>query len=94
MVAVYVFDTSPLSVMLRNYYPGWLPSLWQQFDQLVVRGVVTSTREVRRELKERFEDNLWLKRRKEIFVTPDRDETNLRSQAFSAKYSPQGHRGG
>ena len=47
---VYVFDTSPLSVIFRHYYPDRFPSLWKRFNELVSNGRITSTREVYREL--------------------------------------------
>ena len=35
---MYVFDTSPLSTLFRNYYRKRFPSLWASFDGLVVDG--------------------------------------------------------
>lgn len=47
---IYVFDTSPLSVIFRHYYPDRFPSLWKRFNESVLNGRITSTREVYREL--------------------------------------------
>jgi len=46
---MYVFDTSPLSSLFRNFYPKRFPSLWEKFDGLVAGGQIVSTREVLRE---------------------------------------------
>lgn len=46
---MYVFDTSPLSTLYKNYYRRRFPTLWDRFDGLVADGTVISTREVRRE---------------------------------------------
>lgn len=48
----YVFDTSPLSTLFKNYYPRRFPTLWSQFDALVQSRAIRSTREVFRELDE------------------------------------------
>jgi hypothetical protein len=46
---MYVFDTSPLSTLFKNYYRRRFPTLWDRFDGLVADGRIISTREVRRE---------------------------------------------
>ena len=46
---MYVFDTSPLSTLFKNYYRGRFPTLWDRFDALVDDGRIISTREVSRE---------------------------------------------
>ena len=45
----YVFDTSPLLTLHRNYYRGVFTTLWAGFDKLVADGKILSTREVLRE---------------------------------------------
>ena len=42
----YVFDTSPLSVLFKNYYRRTFRSLWERFDDLVAEGQIVSTREI------------------------------------------------
>ncbi|PZU08635.1 PIN domain-containing protein [Sphingomonas sp.] len=46
---MYVFDTSPLSTLFKNYYPSRFPTLWERFDALVADSSIVSTREVMRE---------------------------------------------
>jgi Domain of unknown function (DUF4411) len=47
---MYVFDNSPLSALFRNYYRNRFPSLWKNFDGLVDKAGLVSTREVFREI--------------------------------------------
>jgi hypothetical protein len=47
---MYVFDTSPLSTLFKNYYPNRFPTLWSRFHTLTGAGKIISTREVLREL--------------------------------------------
>lgn len=47
---MYVFDTSPLSTLFKNYYRRRFPSLWRNFDALVAAGNLVSTREAHREI--------------------------------------------
>lgn len=48
----YVFDTSPLSTLFKNYYPKTFKTLWANFDALVAAGQLVSTREALRELQD------------------------------------------
>jgi hypothetical protein len=48
----YVFDTSPLSTLFRNYYPKTFRTLWANFDGLVAGGQLVSTREALREIQD------------------------------------------
>ena len=47
---VYVFDTSALSALFKNFYPDIFTSLWELFDELVDDGNLISTREAGREI--------------------------------------------
>ena len=38
----YVFDTSPLSALFKNFYRRRFPSLWARFDDLVANGHIVS----------------------------------------------------
>jgi hypothetical protein len=49
---MYVFDTSPLSTLFKNYYRNRFPSLWRNFDALVAAGGLVSTREAYREIED------------------------------------------
>ncbi len=70
----YVFDTSPFSALIKNFYRGRFPSLWERFDALVSDGKVISTREVRRELEDfGFEEhNRWLSLNGDVFCADGR----------------------
>lgn len=75
---MYIFDTSPLSSLFRNFYRGRFPSLWQQFDSLIDNGEITSTREVSREL-DRYGrvDEDWMRDNRAIFTTPTAQEVQF-----------------
>lgn len=52
-MTIFVFDSGPLIDLFRHYYRARFPTLWRRFDRLVEDGRVTSTREVRNELRGR-----------------------------------------
>lgn len=52
-MTIFVFDSGPLIDLFRHYYRTRFPTLWRRFDRLVEDGRVTSTREVRNELRGR-----------------------------------------
>jgi hypothetical protein len=80
---IYVFDSSPLIVLFRHYYPDRFPSLWENFDALVLEHRIISVREVRKEL-EGYGDRLsdWVKGHREFFLTPTTDEFNFVNEIF------------
>jgi hypothetical protein len=69
---MYVFDTSPLSTLFKNYYPKRFPSLWRNFDALVVAGNLVSTREAFREVVDGPSAELrkWAEANQALFATP------------------------
>jgi hypothetical protein len=69
---MYVFDTSPLSTLFRNYYRRRFPTLWDRFDGLVADGRIISTREVRRECVDGPVESLrdWTGQHDEFFPVP------------------------
>lgn len=74
---MYVFDTSPLSTLFKNYYPRRFPTLWQNFDALVTAGGIVSTREAHREIDDGP-------------VTELRDWANLHANLFSVPSAAEG----
>ncbi len=82
---MYVFDTNSLSV-LKNFYPANFPSFWQQWDELVGNGMITSVREVKRELDNRDSNDFlqaWIKQNKAIFSTPSSEELMVVQQILA-----------
>jgi hypothetical protein len=75
----YVFDTSPLSTLHRNYYRGVFRSLWRDFDALVDSGQLTSTREVMREIEGAPIEALrqWANDHPDLFPTPTAKEAQF-----------------
>lgn len=84
----FVFDTSSFRV-LRHYYPNRFPSVWAGVEDLVTAGELISTREVFNEL-ERFDDPgpllAWVKDHKDIFATPNNDETEFVARIFQVQH--------
>ena len=84
---IYVFDTSAFSQIFKNYYRPSFPSLWTNFDRLVVQGRITSTREVQRELEDSNipEIKEWTKENCNVFPTPSLEEAKTVAQIFAKK---------
>lgn len=81
-----VFDTSPLSVMLKHYYQNRFPTLWQSFNYLISLGEVTSVSEVYRELeKGPLSGNQWVADNKSIFTAATEKEANFVREILAAK---------
>ena len=73
----YILDTGIFKVM-REYYPSTFPNFWAKMDTLVESGLISSVREVKKEI-ERYggeQKHLvdWIKRYKEIFTNPTPEE--------------------
>ena len=85
----FVFDTSSIRV-LGNYYPETFSSFWQGFEKLVGTGEVISVREVLRELTTQISKDDWLyewvSEHSEIFLTPEKAETEFVSEIFSVPH--------
>ena len=90
---VYVFDTSSLVVLFRNFYPDNFPSLWKEFNHSVSQGQYLSVKEVRQEIDSYAEmDYLkkWSKEHKQFFLPPGEDEIKFISQMFDEHKHFQG----
>lgn len=88
---IYVFDTNVFSQLFRSYYPDRFPSLWQQFDQLVANGQITSTDEVIRELEHRHVIQAWewANEKKHLFPPPTAAEAQFVAEIFQVKHFQQ-----
>jgi len=75
----YVFDTNAFSQLFHSYYRNRFPTLWEQFDELVENGEITSTREVAREIEGDRVVALreWAANQRSLFPMPDADEARL-----------------
>ena len=66
---MFVFDISPLSVMLKHYYQSRFPSLWIDFERLINFGEVISVSEVLHELERGpLSGNQWVNANKSVFM--------------------------
>ena len=79
---MYVFDTSPLSVILKHYYQSRFPSLWISFERLINLGNVISVSEVFHELeKGPLSGNQWVNANKLYLRLPPKVKRIL-SEAY------------
>ena len=87
----YVFDTSPLSALFKNYYRKPFRSLWERFDDLVHGGAIVSTREVLREIEDGPLENLlsWAKDHPSIFAIPTAAEGAFIAKIYNVPHFQQ-----
>ena len=88
---IYVFDTSALSAMFRNFYRERFPTLWEQFDSLVDGGRVTSTREAKREIEVGPLDQLrdWAQQHFNLFPAPTSQEAGKVAEIYRVEHFQQ-----
>ena len=88
---MYVFDTSALSELFGSYYRSRFPTLWKLFDELIISGSLTSTREVAREIEQYSRGNIedWIKRNKGVFSTPTVAEAEFVREIYEIKHFQQ-----
>lgn len=84
---IYVFDSDTLINLFRHYYADRFPSLWENFDALVLEHRIISVREVKNELVG-YSDRLsvWVKDHGEIFLTPTVDELAFVTEIFKVPH--------
>ena len=88
---MYVFDTSPLSTLFKNYYRSRFPSLWDKFDRLVSEERITSTREVSRECTDGPVDALriWAAEQQNFFHLPTATEGKFIAEIYKVQHFQQ-----
>jgi hypothetical protein len=88
---MYVFDTSPLSALFKNYYPKRFPTLWANFDALVAAGNLVSTREVAHEIADGPVESLrnWADGHQALFPAPGAAEGAFVAQIYSVGHFQQ-----
>lgn len=85
----YIFDSGPLIVLFRHYYPNRFPTLWKKFESMVENQEIVSVREVFNEITSYGNvDRLvvWAKNHKEIFLNPTPSELTFVSEIFKIKH--------
>ena len=87
----YVFDTSPLSALFKNFYRRRFPSLWERFDNLVANGHIVSTREVSREIEDGATEDLrdWAIHHQGLFTVPTAAEGALVVRIYAVPHFQQ-----
>lgn len=81
---IYVYDTSSFRA-LQHFYPKIFKTIWQNLDEMVSSGKLTSTKEVFAELNNQnvSQEILdWAKLNKSIFQTPQPNELSFVAQIF------------
>lgn len=88
---MYVFDTSPLSTLFKNFYVSRFPTLWAQFDALVAAGQIVSTREVMHELLDGPVEaaRIWCNQAHQLFPTPNAREGAAVAGIFAVAHFQQ-----
>ncbi len=88
---MYVFDTSPLSSLFKNYYPARFPTLWEKFAELVEANSIVSTREALRELEDGPVEAAakWAAANKTVFATPVAAEGHFVAQIYGVPHFQQ-----
>lgn len=85
---IYVFDTNCFRE-IGSYYPEQFPSFWTKFNHAVeVTKIITSVREVHRELENYTRHAhiiTWVKEHKNIFRITNVEEMNFVNQILSTK---------
>ena len=84
----YVFDNGPISTLFRNYYRTVFPTLWDNFDVLIVEGDIVSVREVAREIADsRLEDcRNWTAGNPDVFAQPTQAEAAFITQIYGVPH--------
>lgn len=79
------------SQLFWSYYRSRFPTLWEHFDELVANDRITSTREVRREIKNHRVAALrdWANNNGGIFPAPNADEAQFVIEIFSVRHFQQ-----
>jgi len=80
---IYVFDSSALIDLFKNYYPMRFPSLWEKFESSKTEGKIVSVREVLNEIKG-YGDRLdgWAKENRDFFQLPSPEELVFVAEIF------------
>ena len=84
----YVFDTNAFSQLFHSYYRNCFPTLWEQFNELIEKDEITSTREVAREIKDDRVVALreWAKNHPDLFPTPNAVEAGFVGKIFAVPH--------
>jgi len=89
---IFVFDTNSLSNILRNYFPETFSSFWRQFGALIENKAITSVREVKGELEEKFDKTLIGRFEiycPDFFTIPSLEELRFIPQIYAIKHFQQ-----
>ena len=90
----FVFDTSPLSTLFKNYYRRRFPTLWEKFDAILEEGRLISAREALREIEDGPVESLreWAANHEDLFTSPTAEEAKLVGRNLYRSALPTEHR--
>lgn len=84
---IYVFDLGPFRILFNNYYRSRFPTLWDNFDNMIVDGTVVSVREVYKEIQAKNDMLLlWAKNNKDVFKPPTEEEIEYVKDIFKINH--------
>ena len=86
---MFVFDSSPLIVLFRHFYPDRFPTLWENFSALISSGKAFSVREVENEIKRYGSENRltdWAITNRDFFSKPTHSELLFVTEIFKVKH--------
>lgn len=88
---IYVFDTNTFSDLFKSFYRGRFPSLWEKYDEIVQDEMITSTREVSREIESGPIEALkvWVAKNPNVFSTPTAKEAEFVKEIYRVKHFQQ-----
>lgn len=83
----YIFDTNTFVTIFKNYYVDRFPSFWDRFNNYIEEELISSVREVRREIAAQDDYlNEWSKNNKHIFSIPSPTELAFITQIYSVNH--------
>jgi len=86
---IYVLDTNSLSNILAHYYPDSFLTFWKYFDEAAADGSITSVRESKLELEDRFSEEQTkrlLCANGDFFASPNVDELAFITKIYAVPH--------
>jgi len=77
-MVIYIIDTSSLIKIKEQYPRRTFPGVWQKLEDLCKNGRLIAPFEVLKEIEEGDDElNVWAKRFRNIFIKPDKRQTEI-----------------
>jgi len=83
-MVIYIIDTSSLIKIKEQYPRSIFPGVWKKLEDLCKNGRLIAPFEVLKEIEEGDDElNIWAKRVRNIFIKPDRGQTEAVKDVLS-----------